>query len=98
MRFGINGYTQRRPISLLAGLHVFVKGISVMKVSSSQEGGLKPSMLVNVDRLVTQYYMKTPDPSVPGQRVAFRGASLKKRRRWSMLLWRQRRNGATNHE
>jgi phosphoglucomutase len=28
-------------------------------------------MLVNVPRLVTAYYTETPDPSVPGQRVAF---------------------------
>jgi phosphoglucomutase len=29
------------------------------------------SMLVNVPRLVTAYYTEVPDPSVPGQRVAF---------------------------
>jgi phosphoglucomutase len=29
------------------------------------------SMLVNVPRLVTAYYAEVPDPSVPGQRVAF---------------------------
>jgi phosphoglucomutase len=29
------------------------------------------STLVNVPRLVTAYYTETPDPSVPGQRVAF---------------------------
>jgi phosphoglucomutase len=29
------------------------------------------SMLVNVPRLVTAYYSETPDPSVPGERVAF---------------------------
>jgi len=39
------------------------------------------SMLVNVPRLVTAYYSETPDPSVPGQRVAFgtsghRGSAL----------------------
>jgi phosphoglucomutase len=38
-------------------------------------------MLVNVPRLVTAYYSETPDPSVPGQRVAFgtsghRGSAL----------------------
>ncbi len=31
----------------------------------------EPSMLVNVPRLVTAYYTEVPDPSVPGQRVAF---------------------------
>jgi phosphoglucomutase len=40
-------------------------------------------MLVNVPRLVTAYYTETPDPSVPGQRVAFgtsghRGSSFDK--------------------
>jgi len=28
-------------------------------------------MLVNVSRLITAYYSETPDPTVPGQRVAF---------------------------
>ena len=42
-----------------------------------------PSMLVNVSALITAYYADTPDPSVPGQRVAFgtsghRGSSLDK--------------------
>ncbi|MGC2456436.1 MAG: phosphoglucomutase (alpha-D-glucose-1,6-bisphosphate-dependent) [Gallionellaceae bacterium] len=31
----------------------------------------KPSMLVNVPGLITAYYSSMPDPSVPGQRVAF---------------------------
>lgn len=40
-------------------------------------------MLVNVPRLVTAYYTETPDPSVPGQQVAFgtsghRGSSFEK--------------------
>ena len=30
-----------------------------------------PAMLVDVPRLVTAYYTEVPDPSVPGQRVAF---------------------------
>ena len=30
-----------------------------------------PAMLVNVPRLITAYYTEVPDPSVPGQRVAF---------------------------
>jgi phosphoglucomutase len=29
------------------------------------------AMLVNVPRLITAYYVETPDPSVPEQRVAF---------------------------
>jgi phosphoglucomutase len=40
-----------------------------------------PSILINVPRLVSAYYTEQPDPSVPGQRVAFgtsghRGSSL----------------------
>jgi len=40
-----------------------------------------PSLLINVPRLVTAYYTGRPDPSVPGERVAFgtsghRGCSL----------------------
>ena len=30
-----------------------------------------PAMLVNVPKLVTAYYTEVPDPSLPGQRVAF---------------------------
>jgi len=29
------------------------------------------SMLVNVTKLITAYYKETPDPSIPGQRIAF---------------------------
>jgi phosphoglucomutase len=41
------------------------------------------SMLVDVPRLITAYYAETPDPSVPGQRVAFgtsghRGSAFEK--------------------
>ena len=41
-----------------------------------------PEMLVNVPRLVTEYYARRPDPDDPGQRVAFgtsghRGSSLR---------------------
>ena len=40
-------------------------------------------MLVNVPRLITAYYTEIPDPSVPGQRVAFgtsghRGSAFEK--------------------
>jgi phosphoglucomutase len=31
----------------------------------------EPSDLVNIPRLITAYYTRRPDPSVPGQRVAF---------------------------
>ena len=31
----------------------------------------EPSMLVNIPRLVTTYYARQPDPTVPSQRVAF---------------------------
>ena len=42
---------------------------------------IEPSMLVNVPRLVTAYFVGTPDPTVPSQRVAFgtsghRGSAL----------------------
>jgi phosphoglucomutase len=39
---------------------------------SSQAGQpADPSLIVNVDRLIGAYYDMKPDPSVPGQRVAF---------------------------
>src|SRR5262249_56904681 len=42
-----------------------------------------PSLLVDVPKLVTAYFVETPDPSVPEQRVVFgtsghRGSSLKR--------------------
>ena len=42
---------------------------------------IEPSMLVNVPRLVTAYFVGTPDPTVPSQCVAFgtsghRGSAL----------------------
>jgi phosphoglucomutase len=42
-----------------------------MTVSPFAGKPAEPSTLVNVPRLVTAYYTKEPDPSVPGQRVAF---------------------------
>ncbi len=42
-----------------------------MKVSPHAGKPAEASMLVNVPRLVTAYYVETPDPSVPEQRVAF---------------------------
>ena len=42
-----------------------------MKLSPLAGKPAEASMLVNVPRLVTAYYSATPDPSVPGQRVAF---------------------------
>lgn len=42
-----------------------------MKISPLAGKLAKPSMLVNVPRLITAYYSNMPDPSVPGQRVAF---------------------------
>jgi phosphoglucomutase len=42
-----------------------------MKVSPFAGKPAELSMLVNVPRLVTDYYTETPDPSVPEQRVAF---------------------------
>ena len=42
-----------------------------MKVSPFAGKPAEPSMLVNVPKLITVYYVETPDPSVPEQRVAF---------------------------
>ena len=42
-----------------------------MNVSPSAGKPAEPAMLVNVPKLVTAYYVETPDPSVPEQRVAF---------------------------
>ncbi|MDE2366135.1 MAG: phosphoglucomutase (alpha-D-glucose-1,6-bisphosphate-dependent) [Betaproteobacteria bacterium] len=52
-----------------------------MKISPLAGEPALPSMLVNVPRLVTAYYMQIPDPVVTAQRVAFgtsghRGSSL----------------------
>ncbi|KVW99658.1 phosphoglucomutase (alpha-D-glucose-1,6-bisphosphate-dependent) [Thiobacillus denitrificans] len=42
-----------------------------MKTSPLAGKPAPPAILVNVPRLVTAYYSNMPDPSVPGQRVAF---------------------------
>lgn len=42
-----------------------------MEVSPLAGKPAEPSMLVNVPRLVTAYFADRPDPSIPGQRVAF---------------------------
>ncbi len=42
-----------------------------MKISPLAGKLAEPSMLVNIPRLITAYYSNMPDPSVPGQRVAF---------------------------
>jgi phosphoglucomutase len=52
-----------------------------MTVSHLAGKPAQSSMLVNVPRLITAYYTDAPDPSVPGQRVAFgtsghRGSAL----------------------
>ena len=52
-----------------------------MKVSPLAGKPAAPSILINVDKLVSAYYAGQPDPSVPAQRVAFgtsghRGCSL----------------------
>jgi phosphoglucomutase len=52
-----------------------------MVVSSLAGKPADPSILIDVYKLVTAYYTGQPDPSVPGQRVAFgtsghRGCSL----------------------
>ena len=52
-----------------------------MKISPLAGQPPPPSMLLDVSRLVTAYYTRIPDPSVPAERVAFgtsghRGSSL----------------------
>jgi len=44
-----------------------------MTVQANPSAGkpAEPSMLVNVTKLITAYYKERPDPSIPGQRVAF---------------------------
>jgi phosphoglucomutase len=42
-----------------------------MKVNPFAGKPAQPRMLVNVPKLITAYYTEVPDPSVPGQRVAF---------------------------
>ena len=42
-----------------------------MKTSPLAGKPVPPALLVNVPRLITAYYTEVPDPSVPGQRVAF---------------------------
>ena len=57
--------------------------MATMKISPFAGKPTKPSMLVNVPKLVTAYYAEVPDPSVPEQRVAFgtsghRGSAFEK--------------------
>lgn len=54
-----------------------------MKISPLAGKPAEPSTLVNVAKLVTAYYTGVPDPSAPGQRVAFgtsghRGSAVEK--------------------
>ena len=53
-----------------------------MEVSADAGKPAKPSMLVNVPKLITAYFEEVPDPLVPEQRVLFgtsghRGSSFK---------------------
>src|SRR5215472_12670068 len=54
-----------------------------------------PSLLVDVPKLITAYYVEIPDPSIPEQRVAFgtsghRGSSLKRSfNEWHILATTQ---------
>src|SRR5512143_2841686 len=45
--------------------------VNVMSADPSAGKPADARMLVNVPRLVTAYFAEVPDPSVPGQRVAF---------------------------
>ncbi len=52
-----------------------------MAISSLAGKPAEPSMLIDVPRLVTAYYTRQPDPSIPAQRVVFgtsghRGSAL----------------------
>ena len=44
-----------------------------MTAKANPKAGMpaEPSMLVDVTKLITAYYKESPDPSIPGQRVAF---------------------------
>jgi phosphoglucomutase len=44
---------------------------TAMKIDPLAGHAADPSMLVNVSQLVTAYYTEIPEPSIPGQRVAF---------------------------
>src|SRR5688572_26037351 len=55
--------------------------VSRMEVSKLAGKPADPSLLINVSRLITAYYTRRPDPSVPAQRVVFgtsghRGSAL----------------------
>ena len=72
------GDLARRDLEPLLGA---ATGGKTMIVSPLAGKPATPAMLVNVPALVTAYYTGVPDPSVPGQRVAFgtsghRGSSL----------------------
>jgi hypothetical protein len=47
-----------------------------MEVSSLAGKPADPSILIDISKLVSAYYIEQPDPSVPAQRVAF-GTSAK---------------------
>jgi phosphoglucomutase len=54
-----------------------------MKISPLAGKPAEQSVLVNVPKLITSYYVEVPDPSVPAQRVVFgtsghRGSSLER--------------------
>src|SRR5215467_11461831 len=66
-----------------------------MKVSPLAGKPATPSMLVNVPKLVTAYYVEVPDPSIPEHRVAFgtsghRGSALERAfNEWHILAMTQ---------
>ena len=47
-----------------------------MKISSAAGKPADPSILVNVPKLITDYYELRPDPSDPPQRVVFGTSGL----------------------
>jgi phosphoglucomutase len=54
-----------------------------MKINPLAGKPAEPSLLVNIPKLVTAYYTETPNPSMPGERVAFgtsghRGSAFEK--------------------
>ena len=71
-----------------------------MKISPLAGKPAEPAMLANVPRLITAYYVETPDPSAPEQRVVFgtsghRGSALETSfNEWHILAIRG--SGAVN--
>jgi phosphoglucomutase len=72
-----------------------VKAEVSLKVNPLARKPADPASLINVPELVTAYYTKTPDHSVPGQRVslgasAYRGSAFENSfNEWHILAFSQ---------